>query len=435
MKYNLHRLPALLLFVLIPAFISADGDFEQLLERRLEENIQYRQARLDRSRAELSLNQLKNFALPYLTLEGGRTGIVYTEGELQPVELQGSLRWTNVLGTDISISSPIKFDQEEIINSVNVNLSRQLLPENDVRELRARAALLRAIENELDAEHAVLRNLLNEVFIGYLETERFRLARENLMLLEQELAAAVSADSRRTLQQRILRARRQLLQAEQAMLDMDPYIRSRTAVLREQALNAAQERILPLPELSGIHTQRPDGSLALSAQEYSLAAAQLEGRRALLAYLPNPRIAFDWQYRLPEQQTQWSLSLQFSLDILDRGERAMEAMRRKEQPEIERLRLLEAQRRHQDEFRRALTQHELLVYDRSLQEFSLEDALEAETRAERLFGAGFINEETYRLAVLDRKTAELAMQELEQNTVLRKLELQVLYSKTGLHNE
>lgn len=443
MKGKKYKLSVLLFFFCIPGLLPADDliktqadrSFEQLLQKHLDQNIQYRQARLERAKAELALNQLKNFAIPYLTLEGGKNGIVYTEGELQPLELQGSLRWTNVLGAEISIGSPFSLDQEKNISSINLAISRQLFPENDVRELRARAALQRSIETEMDAEYSVLYKLLDDIFTAYLETERFALSRQNLELLEQELTAAVSADSQRSLQQKILRARRQLLQAEQSILNMDPFIKSQAALLRNQAIEAANARLLELPEFSGIHTRRPDSSLQLSAHEYTLAAAQLEGRRVMLAYFPNPRIALDWQYHIPDQRTQWSLSLQFSLDLLDRGERAMEALRRREQPEIERLRLLEAEKRHQEEFREVLTRYELLEYDIKLQEYTLEDTFEEEARAERMYTAGFINAETYKLAVLDRQNAELAMQELEQNALLRKLEILALYKKTGAHDE
>jgi hypothetical protein len=405
--------------------------FDQLLTLRLEENITYRQALIDRKRAELGLRQLSAYAIPYLELASARDGFSIADGEVQPLVIQPGIVWTNVFGTEISIRTPLTFNGENGSEAVSLNASRPLFPEEDVRTLKARAAVLRGRESEREARLAVEKKLLEDILKGYLSQRKLELDQESLRVLEKEMDAAVESKSIRSLNQRILRARRGLLQARQVLEEIDPRVNERVEELYPQAIERAERRVKELPAAG----EPPGRTASIQAQELTLAAASLEGRRSFLAWLPNPLLGLSVDYNLQDQSISWKLSLQFSITLLDRGEMAMEAFRRREQPEIERMRLLQAHTNLADEIRRASVRQELLEYDIRLQEFSVEDTLEEEEHARRMYQEGFATGESWIMARIDRLTAELDMVQLKHDKLLQQLELLRLYEKTGINDE
>ena len=449
--------------------------FSALLEKRLNESVGYRQAVLDRKNAELNLHRLEGWAIPYInvgigsiggtaggTSAGGSAGstIRITDEGLQPLGIQPEIAWSNLLGTDVSISVPVRFDDGNV-GPLRVSASRNLFAEEDTKILRARAALIRAMGTEQQEQHRIESDLLGEVFSAYRSKHTLELSEKKLSILERELEAAKDPENRRSLEQNILRAQRDILQAREETRFIDRRIVNNVSELYTQALTHAGRRLEDksagaetgastgtgisagdsLSSSAGVSSDAPEtlsgnasefpplpaGSAAVWAQEYTLAAAELDRNRRLLAYLPNPRIGFGLSYDFYEEQLRWDVTLQLSVTLLDRGERAMEAFRRSEQPEIERIRLRQARETLEENFRRAHTALELLEYDRRLQEYSLQDSFEEERYNERLYAAGFITEEAYSRAFINRAEAELRMEQIRHNIILRRLELLSIY--------
>ncbi|MBN2050032.1 MAG: TolC family protein [Spirochaetales bacterium] len=440
---RLSFLILLLFFGISGVFLSAEeppgilesgkegNAFLLLLRERLKEDPGYRQAVLDRRGAELSLRQLKKVGIPYISLTGSRDGLSLVNGEIQPLTLNPEIIWTHVLGTEIGFQAPVTIGGDAVMEAVSFTVTRPLLSSDDVNELKARALLLRTQEKEINARAAVRLQLMKDILLGYVEQQRLEINRCSMEVLEKELEAAVDRDTLRSLQRDIIRAKRAILQAEQTLSDLDPRITADAGTLFRQAQEAAKDWLEGFPQPMNL----PDSSLAEEAQEHTLAAAELEKRRWIFDYLPNPWIGFALDYTFPDGRLDWSLSLQFSFTLLDRGERALAVFRRDEQPELERLRLIQTRKNLERDFRQALMGYELLEFDLQLQEFAVEEAVEEEEYAERLYRAGFTSREAFTLAQMDREAEELTMTELRYTMLLRKLELLAFYDKTGKTDE
>ncbi|MFP4180481.1 MAG: TolC family protein [Spirochaetaceae bacterium] len=421
--------------VLIPHLVSAEsstggGIFEELLHRRLRESVPYRQAALDRRSAELELKQLGISPLPYIDVSTDGRGLLFEDGEMQTYELHPGLTWTNILGTDIRISSPVRFEQESLLSSLRLNASRKVFPETGIKKTEAQATLLRAKEKEERAFMDARQNLLEEILQGYLSEQRLILNRKNLRILEKELEAAVEKDTIRSLEQSILSAKRRILQSEQELENIDPSIGEHISRLYKQGVVYTEKCLEELPE----QRWSPENSLTTTAQEHTLAAAEQKKGHRYRVYLPNPEVQLGIEYDLYENDMSWNVSVEFSAPLLDRGERAYEVFRRKEQPEIERLKLQESFRSLTEEYRQIRSRLELLEYDKRLQKYSIEDAIEEEEYTERMYRGGFINEEAYISAKLDRKQSELEMKEIEHSLILQKLQLLRMFTLSGGNN-
>lgn len=406
-----------LLIVTTPAFTS---DWSTILADRLEESVEYREATLERRGAEVRAGVRTRPVAPYLEIGTGQTGILIEDGELQPVQLRSTLALRHILGATVELGVPFLLtESEEITGPVSVRISRPLFSEDGADASGARAALLRARNRERSVYLDVKLGLVREILDARYSMQLLQANRANLHVLERVYELAVDPQDRREVSRRILRMERGILQAEYRLQDLDDRVRREGESLYSEVMALSE---LWLEEISP-EMLLPAASPTLLAQEYELVAAQFRADRSFLPWVPNPLFRAGVEYDPWEESFQWSLSVQFDMTVLDRGERQLEYIRRREQVEIERLRLHRLADTLEQQVAELRHRLRILEYDRRLKVLDIEDEEGNVREVRALYEAGFETEENLIVAETDLSVEELELIQIEHNVMLGHLEL------------
>jgi outer membrane protein TolC len=407
----------------VPAASALSWD--ELLAERLQNNITYRQAVLQRQVAEQVLAQSERFYLPYVNVGVGPSGppgsIVYN-GDFYPISVRPSVAFTQVLGAEIAFELPITVDpspsgQTASVGNPSLSVTRRMFEESDAELLGARADMIRSREAELSASADVRAQLASEVLDAWISLQTLEDARRRLELAERLRTASRDETVNRDLERSLLQAERSLIQAERALRTIDPRIIEHANVLYEEVGDRFALWIAGLPEPNTI----PTTSAAIDAQELDLAAAEARRRRSFLPYVPNPTFSATLGYDRDGGEWYWALSLQFSIAVVDRGERALSALQRRESAEIERLRLESARDSFQNAVRNAWEELTLIDLDLQILRLDLESQQEAAAKTRSLFESGFATEETLITSELALSGAELQVARAENDYRMQQL--------------
>lgn len=411
---------ATMFFLAVGVGTAGAADWDSLLADRLDASVSYREAILARRSAEVQSGVRERPFLPYLEIGTAGEGIRLEDGELQPLRFRSTLALTRLLGTTVELGVPlIVHESQETFGPVSLHVTRQLFNEDGGGTAATQAALLRARAAERSAYLDVKLGLAGEILDAHYSIRLLEANRENLRVLERVRTLVVDPRDEREVSRRILRMERGILQAEFRLNDLDARIRAESGDLYRQVMERSEVWLGDLPDREFPVMTSP----AYRAQELELAAAQYNADRWFVPYVPNPTFRAGLEYDLQEETFRWSLSMQFNATILDRGERTVESMRRRERVEIERLRL----QRLEDNLDRQIAdiRHRLriLEIDRRLQVLEVEDERQNAAQVRALFEAGFETEENLIVAETDLSMEELALARIEQDYILQRLEL------------
>lgn len=430
MKYGRFRslMPAfatmaLLHFAALP--VAADS-WDVLLADRLQESVEYREAVLERRVAEIRAGVRTRSLAPYLEVGtgqeagAGRSGIRIVDGDLQPVQLRSTLALRHVLGATVELGIPFFLTEaEEITGPISLSVSRPLFSEEGADTAGVQAALVRARNRERALYLEVKLDLVREILDARYSMELLRANRANLAVLQRVYEAAVDPRDKREVSRRILRMERGILQAEYRLQDLEERIRRQDSELYGEAIALSETWLQEIDPAMLL----PAASPRLLEQEYVLAAAQQRANRAFLPWVPNPLFRAGIEYDPWEDSYQWTLSVQFDLTLLDRGERQLDYIRRREQVEIERLRLHRLSENLERDIADVRHRLRILEYDRELKLLDIEDEEQHVREVRALYEAGFETEENLIVAETDLSVEELALIQIEHNFMLVRLEL------------
>ncbi len=423
---------ALFLCTAVPALFAIG--WEELHSRRLEENLAYRQAALQLRQAELRVAQSDDFYIPYLSLGSGGPGhIRYVGGEdggLQPFTLQPSLTFSNVLGTTFAFGLPVTVvpspaeDQDAVTaGDPSLTVSRRIFEESEATALSSRAALVRAQDAERSARSDVRITLVSEVFEALAALQTITDTRARLENARSIRDASRDETVARDLERSILQAERALIQAERSLRAIDDDILEHADSLYAEILDRFDDWVANLPQ----HGTFPGTSAGIEAQRLALAAAEKRRALAFLPYIPNPSLSASFTWDRDERELSWSLGLQFSVNLVDRGERAVAALERRENAEIERLRLDGAVESLDRTVRTAWEELTVLEIDSRIRALDLEDQTETTERTRELFAAGFATQESLVSAELALSSARLAAERAERSYRIQELRVMQLF--------
>ncbi len=423
---------ALLVWAAGPSLLALSWD--DLLGERLEENLAYRQAALQLRQAELRVAQYDDFYVPYLSVgTPGQTSILYVGGEgggLQPFGLQPSLTFSNVFGTSVALGLPITVapspdeGQDALtVGDPGLTVSRRIFEETNAALLSARAALVRARDAATTAHADVRIGLVNEVFEARAAVQTLSDTRQRLENARRMRDGSRDETAERDLERGILQAERAVIQAERALRNIDERIIGQADALYADILDRFDEWIADLPEPDTI----PRTTAGIEAQQMTVAAAEARRAFAFLPYVPNPSLSASVSWDRDESELNWSIGLQFSVTLVDRGERAVAALERREGAEIERLRLDAAVEAFDRNVRAAWEELELLAIDSRIRALDLEDQTETTERTRELYAAGFATEESLVSAELALSSAELAAGRAEHDYRVQQLRVMRLF--------
>ena len=422
---------AAMLVLLIAAAPSAVAiGWEELLSQRLDESVAYRQAVLQRRQAELRMDQLDRFYLPYISVgTAGQTSITYVGGEgggLQPFVVQPSVSFSNVLGANLALGLPVTVlpSPPEGVDAVTVGdpslvVTRRLFEETDATALSARSALIRARDAEAGALAEVRLGLVSEVFDARATLQTVADSRTRLENARRLADASRDESTARELERAILQAERARIQAERTLRTLDDVVIEHADHLYAEILERFEVWVADLARDGTM----PETSAAVRAQQLALAAAEARASRAFLPYLPNPSFEARVSYDRDENDLNWSVGLRFSLPIIDRGERSLAAFERRESAEIERLRLETTAQALDLTARSAWDDLELVELEARIAALDLEVQEESAARVRALHDEGFATRESLVNAELALSAARLQLERAQNGYRLQQLRL------------
>jgi hypothetical protein len=423
--------PLALFLFLIPSLVRVvplAADWETLYAARLAGSLAYRKALSQLRQAELKVAQQERVYLPYFGLRSASatsptstSSIRVTDGVLQSSAIAAELRFENLLGADLTITAPLVFggSPAPAFGNPSITLSRPILAESGTELLRSRAAFIRARASVEKAASDVRLGLVSDILDAYRSVRVVESHRRNLATLERLRDVTRSETDVRAVERRILQARRAILVADAALQAIDAEVRAEAEALYPEV----QERVEGwVRELPGNEAPTPE-SAEVAAQRLELAAAERERSLWFLPYLPNPTLSASLAYDLEKPGLSWQVSLLFSTDVVDRGERAVASSARREGPDLARLGLESAERSLERSVASARNALEVLDLDRRIQALDVEDARQIVEQWQELFARGFVTEEDVVMVEIDLAVEELDAVEIEHDYLRKQLEL------------
>jgi outer membrane protein TolC len=400
--------------------ISSQLGWDELYASRLDASASYKEAVIGVKSAILSLEQYTKPYIPTISLSTSATSPIKIDSTgFTGGSLVSSLGFEQVLGTDIALNVPIKMASNGSLNldDPNVSISRKLFTEGKADRLDAEAALLNAKALLKSVEDSVEITLANEILNEKYYNSLLEASRKNLEVLEKVKKATTDTTTLRELERRILEAQKSILTATKALEKIPAEVKENLGFLLTNLMSLQGEWV------KGIESSVPETSLSIEALVLSLQAAEKRQAFGLLSYLPNPSITAEISYDTSARSLDWALSFSLSYDVADKGKRSLEALKRKEYPEIYRAKLAEAKKSLSEGVRTIQSSIESLELDLKIQRLDIEDAQDELTIMQALYEGGFTSEENLVIAQIDLSVERLEAEKIEYDILMQKLNL------------
>jgi hypothetical protein len=416
-------------------FLGAEEpvSWEVLFNRRLESNLSYREAEMQLVQAQQRANANQNFFIPQVTLgTSGQSGVSMRNGQLLPVAFMSEVRFSGILGADLVLSLPVTIspDTGTQLGDPSAVLSRRLFVEPQVTDLETRATLLRAEDSLIQNREDIKIALLEEILSAYYSLSLLEANRQNLSVLQRLIEVTPADPARREIERRILQARRSILRAESSLGNLDPVIRENIDLLYEQVRLLGEEWRTSLPMRGTI----PGITQAILARELELQAAVQKKNFWFLPYLPNPNFSAGIYYNQNQGNLDWMVGMQFSLTILDRGERDLQAYQRRETATLAQIRLDAAHKSQEQSVRTAWDNLDILALDRALKALDVADEEDNVVLQRALVDRGFATQESLVTAEIDLSVEHLELLKIEHDLLVQELRL-LRFFGTGRFDE
>lgn len=400
--------------------ISSQLGWDELYASRLDASASYKEAVIDVKSAILSLEQYTNPYIPTISLSTSATSPIKIDSTgFAGGSLVSSLGFEQVFGADVALNVPIKMASNGSLNldDPNVSISRKLFTEGKADRLDAEAALLNAKALLKTVEDSVEITLANEILNEKYYNSLLEASRKNLEVLEKVKKATTDTTTLRELERRILEAQKSILTATKALEKIPAEVKENLGFLLTNLMSLQGEWV------KGIESSVPETSLSIEALVLSLQAAEKRQAFGLLSYLPNPSITAEISYDTSARSLDWALSFSLSYDVADKGKRSLEALKRKEYPEIYRAKLAEAKKSLSEGVRTIQSSIESLELDLKIQRLDIEDAQDELTIMQALYEGGFTSEENLVIVQIDLSVERLEAEKIEYDILMQKLNL------------
>ncbi len=400
--------------------ISSQLGWDELYASRLDASASYKEAVIGVKSAILSLEQYTKPYIPTISLSTSATSPIKIDSTgFTGGSLVSSLGFEQVLGTDIALNVPIKMASNGSLNldDPNVSISRKLFTEGKADRLDAEAALLNAKALLKTVEDSVEITLANEILNEKYYNSLLEASRKNLEVLEKVKKATTDTTTLRELERRILEAQKSILTATKALEKIPAEVKENLGFLLTNLMSLQGEWV------KGIESSVPETSLSIEALVLSLQAAEKRQAFGLLSYLPNPSLTAEISYDTSARSLDWALSFSLSYDVADKGKRSLEALKRKEYPEIYRAKLAEAKKSLSEGVRTIQSSIESLELDLKIQRLDIEDAQDELTIMQALYEGGFTSEENLVIVQIDLSVERLEAEKIEYDILMQKLNL------------
>jgi len=432
-----------LVITLLVGILSIFGmTFEELYKQNLEKSSGYTQAELNLSSAQMEMNKIDNFFVPYLGISvdtmktgispAGTTivsGLVFGgEGVLEGYRISLDVNFLEVWGAQVGVSFPFTLNtiDEWKINApeasdIAISLSRDLTIIDRSERLKTESTYYDALSKYYMAQTNELITTIEDIFTRHYNEEMIRTYQDEIEILNQQYNLSTDEDEKENLEKQILTAQKNLqtLMASNASLEYFEYtdeLYSQTKDTVERIINDKQNYPTNIEE-----------RLDLKSLQLQEEASQIESNFWFIPYLPFNTISVSMN---PFKETEdWidkiSISVGFQLAILDKGERKLASDTMK--TNVAALTYDESMLEVENAIKNLETTRRTLNYDVKINQIDLENAMEDYNRNKELNSQGYITKEELKLSEIALRRVQLASEKTEKDILTNELKIMQQY--------
>ena len=433
-----------LVITLLVGILSIFGmTFEELYQQNLEKSSAYTQAELSLRSAQLEMNKIDNFFVPYLGISvdtvkteidpfGKETivgGLVFGgEGKLEGYEISLDVNFLEVWGAQVGASFPFTLNTDEWTietpdeSDISISLSRDLTIIDRAERLKTESSYYDALSKYYMAQTNELITTIEDVFTRYYNEEMIQTYEDEIEILNQQYNLSTDEDEKENLEKQILTAQKNLetLRASNAPLEYFEY----TDELYNQTKDTV-ERIINENQNYPINIEERLDLKSLQLQEE---ASEIESNFWFIPYLPFNTISVSMNPFFEEGENlidNLSISVGFQLAILDKGERKLASDTMK--TNVAALTYDESMLEAENAIRNLETTRRTLNYDVKIKQIDLENAMEDYNRNNELNSQGYITKEELKLSEISLRRAQLASEKTENDILTNELRIMQQY--------
>ncbi len=236
-----------LVITLLVGILSIFGmTFEELYHQNLEKSSAYTQAELNLRSAQLEMNKIDNFFVPYLgisvdTMKTGispvgpttLSGLVFGgEGKLEGYVISLDVNFLEVWGAKVGVSFPFTlntYDEWTIdtpqATEIAISLSRDLTIIDRAERLKTESSYYDALSKYYFAQTNELITTIEDIFTRHYNEEMIQTYQDEIEVLNQQYNLSTDEDEKEGLEKQILTAQKNLetLRASNAPLEYFEY--------------------------------------------------------------------------------------------------------------------------------------------------------------------------------------------------------------------
>jgi len=432
-----------LVITLLVGILSIFGmTFEELYQQNLEESSAYTQAELNLRSAQLEMNRIDNFFVPYLGISvdtmktgidpfGKETtvgGLVFGgEGELEGYEISLDINFLEVWGAQVGASFPFTLNTDEWTidtpeaSEIAISLSRDLTIIDRAERLKTESSYYDALSKYYMAQTNELITTIEDVFTRYYNEEMIQTYEDEIEILNQQHNLSTDEDEKENLEKQILTAQKNLetLRASNAPLEYFEYT--------DELYNQTKDSVERIINENQNYPTNIEERLDLKSLQLQEEASEIESNFWFIPYLPFNTISVSMN---PFKETdEWidkiSISVGFQLAILDKGERKLASDTMK--TNVAALTYDESMLEVENAIRNLESTRRTLNYDVKIKQIDLENAMEDYNRNKELNDQGYITNEELKLSEIALKRAQLASEKAENDILTNELRIMQQY--------
>ncbi|MGY4687381.1 hypothetical protein [Petrotoga sp. DB-2] len=432
-----------LVITLLVGILSIFGmTFEELYQQNLEKSSAYTQAELSLRSAQLEMNKIDNFFVPYLGISvdtmktgidpfGKETivgGLVFGgEGDITGYRISLDVNFLEVLASEVSVSFPFTLNTDEWeINApsesdISISLSRDLTIIDRAERLKTESSYYDALSKYYMAQTNELITTIEDVFTRYYNEEMIQTYEDEIEILNQQYNLSTDEDEKENLEKQILTAQKNLetLRASNAPLEYFEYT--------DELYNQTKDSVERIINENQNYPTNIEERLDLKSLQLQEEASEIESNFWFIPYLPFNTISVSMN---PFKETEdWidkiSISVGFQLAILDKGERKLASDTMK--TNVAALTYDESMLEAENAIRNLETTRRTLNYDVKIKQIDLENAMEDYNRNNELNSQGYITKEELKLSEISLRRAQLASEKTENDILTNELRIMQQY--------
>ncbi|PNR97238.1 TolC family protein [Petrotoga sp. 9PWA.NaAc.5.4] len=410
--------------------------FEELYNENLYKSSSYAQAKLGLESAQVDMNKIDNFFMPYLglsfdTIKLGTTGPTSVAGlvfgglgETEGYKLSFNVNFLEVWGASVALSFPFTFNVKDEWNietpeseDINIRLSRDLTKLDRVERLNTEASYYDALSKYYFVQTNIFIDTVEDIFNRHYNEKMIELSQKELEILQNKYQASTDEDVKKNIEKQILSAQKTLegLKSSNASLEYFEY--------SEELYNQTKNIVKNLINSNQNYSKNINERLDLKSLKLKEEASNIQKNFWFIPYIPFKNV--NLSFSPFKEENKWSIGIGFELTILDKGERQLVSNNMKSNFAM--LTYDESLKKVEETVRSLETNNKMLNYDLNINQIDLDNALDEYNKNVDLYNKGYITREDLELSEISLKRAQLTKENTENSLLLNELRIRQQY--------